>query len=72
MNGAGAGARGVGVAPGAGVGAPGVGVLPHGYYAGVPAGYTTVAYRGYSCRFVGGVYYRAMMYQGQTVWVIVT
>jgi hypothetical protein len=44
---------------------------PHGYYAAVPAGYTTVAYRGYTCRYVGGVYYRPVMYQGQTVWVVV-
>ena len=69
--GAGAGARGVGIAPGVGVGAPGVGVLPHGYRAAVPPGYKTVAYKGYTCRLVGGVYYRAAMYQGQTVWVVV-
>jgi hypothetical protein len=37
----------------------------------VPAGYATVAYRGYTCRYVGGVYYRAATYQGQTVWVVV-
>lgn len=69
--GVGVGARGVGVAPGVGVGAPGVGVLPRGYYAAVPAGYRTVAYRGYTCRYVGGIYYRAAMYQGNTVWVVV-
>jgi hypothetical protein len=60
----------VGVA-GVGVGAPGVGVLPAGYYAAVPAGYATVAYRGYTCRYVAGVYYRAATYQGQTVWIVV-
>jgi hypothetical protein len=60
----------VGVA-GVGVGAPGVGALPGGYYHAVPAGYATVAYRGYTCRYVAGVYYRAATYQGQTVWVIV-
>ncbi|MES2467976.1 MAG: hypothetical protein V4675_11790 [Verrucomicrobiota bacterium] len=63
---------GVGVgAPGIGVGAPGVGVLPRGYYAAVPVGYTTVRYAGYSCRYVGGIYYRPATYQGQTVWIIV-
>ncbi|NQX03068.1 hypothetical protein HQ447_20600 [bacterium] len=60
----------VGVA-GVGVGAPGVGALPGGFYHTVPAGYATVAYRGYTCRYVAGVYYRATTYQGQTVWVIV-
>lgn len=63
--------RGVGVAPGLGVGAPGVGALPYGYHAAVPAGYATVAYRGYTCRYAAGVYYRAATYQGQTVWVVV-
>lgn len=60
----------VGVA-GVGVGAPGVGALPYGYYRTVPAGYATVAYRGYTCRYVSGVYYRAATYQGQTVWIVV-
>jgi hypothetical protein len=60
----------VGVA-GVGVGAPGAGVLPNGYYYAVPAGYATVAYRGYTCRYVAGVYYRAATYQGQTVWIVV-
>lgn len=60
----------VGVA-GVGVGAPGVGALPNGYYRAVPAGYATVAYRGYTCRYVSGVYYRAATYQGQTVWIVV-
>ena len=69
--GVGVGARGVGAAPGVGVGARGVGVLPRGYYAAVPAGYRTVAYRGYTCRYVGGIYYRPAMYQGNTVWVVV-
>ncbi|MGH9550339.1 MAG: hypothetical protein ACRD3W_13235 [Terriglobales bacterium] len=68
--GIGVGARGVGVAPGVGVGAPGIGVLPHGYYAAVPAGYATVACGAYTCRFVAGVYYRPVMYQGRTVWVV--
>ena len=69
--GPGVGAAGVGVRPGVGVGAPGVGVLPRGYYSVVPAGYVTRAYRGYNCRYVGGVYYRPGTYQGQTVWIIV-
>jgi hypothetical protein len=69
--GPGVGAAGVGVRPGVGVGAPGVGVLPHGYHTVVPAGYVTRAYRGYNCRYVGGVYYRPGTYQGQTVWIIV-
>lgn len=67
----GVGAPGVGVRPGVGVGAPGVGVLPRGYCAVVPAGYRTVRYAGYSCRYVGGIYYRPGTYQGQTVWIIV-
>ena len=70
--GVGVGAPGVGVRPGVGIGAPGVGVLPRGYYAVVPVGYVTRVYRGYSCRYVGGIYYRPSTYQGQTVWIIVT
>ena len=69
--GVGVGRPAVGVRPGVGVGAPGVGVLPRGYYAAVPAGYRTVRYAGYSCRYVGGIYYRAATYQGQTVWIVV-
>jgi hypothetical protein len=46
-------------------------VLPVGYVRVVPAGYRTVMYRGYNCRFVGGVYYRPVMYQGTSVWVVV-
>lgn len=69
--GVGVGRPAVGVRPGVGVGAPGVGVLPRGYYAAVPAGYRTVRYAGYSCRYVGGIYYRPATYQGQTVWIVV-
>jgi hypothetical protein len=47
------------------------GLLPRGYYAAVPAGYRTVAYAGYTCRYVGGIYYRPVMYQGTTAWVVV-
>jgi hypothetical protein len=46
-------------------------VLPSGYVHVVPAGYRTMMYRGYNCRFVGGVYYRPVMYQGTSVWVVV-
>lgn len=45
--------------------------LPAGYIRVVPTGYTTVVYGGYSCRYVGGVYYRPVMYQGSTVYVVV-
>ena len=45
--------------------------LPAGYIRTVPTGYTTVVYGGYNCYFVGGVYYRAVMYQGATVYVVV-
>ncbi len=45
--------------------------LPAGYIRTVPVGYRTVAYRGYSCMFVGGVYYRPVMYEGATVYVVV-
>lgn len=84
--GAGRGGRGAGVRPGAGVGGvgagaariahPGVGVagpavLPAGYHRYVAAGYTTAVYRGYSCRYVGGIYYRPATYQGETVWIVV-
>ena len=45
--------------------------LPAGYIRVVPAGYRMVVYGGYNCYFVGGVYYRAVMYQGTTVYVVV-
>lgn len=45
--------------------------LPAGYIRVVPTGYRTIVYRGYSCRYVGGVYYRPVMYQGATVYVVV-
>lgn len=45
--------------------------LPVGYIRVVPAGYRTVVYRGYPCRYVGGVYYRPVMYQGTTVYVTI-
>jgi hypothetical protein len=43
--------------------------LPRGYVRVVPTGYRTVFYRGYNCRFVGGVYYRPVLYGGSTVYV---
>lgn len=45
--------------------------LPAGYIRVVPAGYRMVVYGGYNCYFVGGVYYRPVMYQGATVYVVV-
>lgn len=45
--------------------------LPGGYIRTVPVGYTTVVYGGYSCRYVGGIYYRPVIYQGATVYVVV-
>ena len=46
--------------------------LPRGYIYTVPVVYRRIVYRGYNCYFVGGVYYRSVMYQGTTVYVIVT
>ncbi len=46
--------------------------LPTGYIRTVPSGYRPVVYRGYNCYFVGGIYYRAVFYQGATVYVIVS
>ena len=45
--------------------------LPSGYVRVVPTGYTTVVYGGYNCFFVGGIYYRAVFYEGETVYVTV-
>ena len=45
--------------------------LPAGHIRTVPAGYRKVAYRGYSCLYVGGIYYRPVIYGGETVYVIV-
>lgn len=46
--------------------------LPSGYIRTVPAGSRRIVYRGYNCYFVGGIYYRAVMYEGATVYVVVT
>lgn len=45
--------------------------LPHGYIRVIPAGYRTVYYGGYNCYCVSGVYYRAVFYEGETVYVVV-
>ena len=85
--GAGRGGKGAGVRPGVGVGGvgagaaragahvgvgvPGPAALPAGYHRTVAAGYTTVVRAGVTCRYVGGVYYKPVTYQGETVWVVV-
>ena len=73
--GVGAGAPGVGVRPGVGVGAPGVGVAPGTpvtrSIARLPAGCATVRYRGYNAYRCGGVYYRPVVQNNTTVYVIV-
>ena len=51
--------------------APVVAPLPSGYIRTVPVGYTTVVYGGYNCMFVGGIYYRPVIYGGETVYVVV-
>lgn len=45
--------------------------LPNGYVRTLPAPCTAVVYGGYSCLYSGGLYYRPVMYAGQTVYVIV-
>lgn len=50
---------------------PVVAPLPSGYIRVVPTGYTIIVYGGYNCFFVGGIYYRAVFYQGETVYVVV-
>lgn len=55
------------VRPGATVVAP----LPVGYIRTVPVGCTTVVYGGYNCLFVGGIYYRPVIYGGESVYVVV-
>ena len=50
-----------------GVGAP----LAGAYIRTIPPGYSRVYYRGYQCFFVGGVYYRPVIYGGSTVYVVV-
>lgn len=45
--------------------------LPYGYIRALPGPCTAVVYGGYSCLYSGGLYYRPVMYAGQTVYVIV-
>lgn len=45
--------------------------LPAGYIRTVPTGYSKVAYKGYNCLYVGGIYYRPVIYGGETVYVVV-
>jgi hypothetical protein len=52
-------------------GAAVVAPLPGGYVRTVPVGYRPVYYGGYNCMYVGGIYYRPVMYQGSTVYVVV-
>ncbi|HSI83289.1 MAG: hypothetical protein ACAI35_18640 [Candidatus Methylacidiphilales bacterium] len=44
---------------------------PQGYYTSVPPGYQRVYYGGYQCYYVGGVYYRSVVSQGTTVFIVV-
>lgn len=37
----------------------------------LPAGCIRVVPTGYTCSYVGGIYYRPVMYQGSTVYVVV-
>ena len=71
----GVGAPGVGVRPGVGVGAPGVGVAPGTpvtrSIARLPAGCANVRYRGYNAYRCGAVYYRPVVQNNTTVYVIV-
>lgn len=52
-------------------GRPVVAPLPGGYIRTLPVGYRPIYYGGYNCMFVGGIYYRPVMYQGTTVYVVV-
>ncbi|MGX1308662.1 hypothetical protein AB7M35_003420 [Amorphus suaedae] len=71
----GAGAPGVGVRPGVGVGAPGVGVAPGTpvtrSIARLPGGCASVRYRGYNAYHCGGVYYRPVVQNNTTVYVVI-
>ena len=49
----------------------GVARLPAGYYGAIPGAYRPVFYGGYNCYYAGGVYYRAVFYQGNTVYIVV-
>ena len=49
----------------------GGGRLPGGYIRTIPGGYRRIHYGGYACMFVAGVYYREVIYGGETVYVVV-
>jgi hypothetical protein len=49
----------------------GVARLPAGYYGALPGAYRAVYYGGYHCYYAGGVYYRPVFYQGNTVYIVV-
>jgi len=69
FRGVGFGARGVGV-----VGVRGVavaGMAAGAYYHALPLGYRAAFYGGYNCYYAGGIYYRPVIYGGQTVYVVV-
>ncbi|MEW5424709.1 hypothetical protein [Amorphus sp. 3PC139-8] len=61
--------------PGVGVGAPGVGVAPGTpatrTIARLPAGCTSVRYHGYAAYHCGGVYYRPVVQNNTTVYVVI-
>ena len=44
---------------------------PVNYIRTVPYGYRSVYYGGYNCYYYGGIYYRPVMYQGTTVYIVV-
>ncbi len=41
------------------------------YYSSIPPGYRAAYYGGYNCYYAGGVYYRPVIYGGNTVYVVV-
>lgn len=59
------------VGPHGGVAVRGPVAYPSTYIRTIPAGYRTVYYGGYNCFYVGGIYYRPVIYQGTTVYVVV-
>jgi hypothetical protein len=61
FRGVGFGARGVAVA----------GMATGAYYHALPLGYRAAFYGGYNCYYAGGIYYRPVIYGGQTVYVVV-
>ena len=41
------------------------------YYSSIPPGYRAAYYGGYNCYYAGGIYYRPVIYGGETVYVVV-